>query len=175
MAEEKVLGNPATEAAGKKGAAKSAKKRAPRKAARKARGVKKPRKIAKKAAPPLKAAKKRGRKAGRRGRKPAVRITAKGMGSGSAPTIFLLGKEGKVEPVWFRYAQMAPAKHSSRPSVPTDIRVGNLVGWKTESGKDRIGIVQEFILDSAVVGMGGRSETIRIARLTKLAEKVKES
>jgi hypothetical protein len=52
--------------------------------------------------------------------------------------------------------------------------VGNLVGWKTESGKDRLGVVQEFLGDSAVVGMGGKNEIIRIARLTRLASKVKE-
>ena len=52
--------------------------------------------------------------------------------------------------------------------------MGNLVGWKTDGGKDRIGVVQEFLSDSAVVGMGGKTELIRIARLTKLSEKVKD-
>ena len=37
-----------------------------------------------------------------------------------------------------------------------------------------LGVVQEFLGDSAVVGMGGKNEIIRIARLTRLASKVKE-
>lgn len=126
------------------------------------------------AKPVKKSAKKRGRKRALKARKQIVKITAKGLGSESAPTILLVGQGGKIEPVWLKYEQMTPAKRGRRPSIPTDIRVGNLVGWKTESGKDRLGVVQEFLGDSAVVGMGGKNEIIRIARLTRLASKVKE-
>jgi uncharacterized protein YijF (DUF1287 family) len=117
-----------------------------------------------------KKAKKVSTKRGRRGvkRSKAVKVSRK------VPTIMVVGSGAKAEPVWWQYAQKAPVKPSTRPSVPTDIRVGNLVGWKTDSGKDRIGIVREFIGDAARVGIGGKSEVIRIARLTKLAEKVKE-
>ena len=106
--------------------------------------------------------------------KQVVKIPANALGPGSAPTILLLKEGGQVEPVWIQYSQMNAAKPRKRPGVPTDIRVGNLVGWKTDGGKDRIGVVQEFLSDSAVVGMGGKTELIRIARLTKLSEKVKD-
>ena len=126
------------------------------------------------AKPVKKSAKKRGRKRALKARKQIVKIHAKGRGSESAPTILLVGQGGKIEPVWLKYAQIAPAKRSTRPSIPTDIRVGNLVGWRTESGKERLGVVQEFLRDSAVVGMGGRNEIIRIVRLAKLSKRVKE-
>ena len=142
----------------------------------KKKGPEKARKAARKAAakPVKKSGKKKGRKSALKGRKQIVKIRAKGRRSESVPTILLVGQGGKVEPTWFKYAQMTPAKRSKRPSIPTDIRVGNLVGWKTDGGKDRLGIVQEFLGDSAVVGMGGKNEIIRIARLIKLSEKVKE-
>lgn len=138
-----------------------------------------PKKSAKRAArkaaakPVKKSGRKKGRKRALKGRKQIVKIRAKGLRLESAPTILVVGQGGKVEPTWFKYAQMTPAKRSTRPSIPTDIRVGNLVGWKTEGGKDRLGVVQEFLGDSAVVGMGGKNEIIRIARLVKLSEKVK--
>jgi hypothetical protein len=124
---------------------------------------------AKRAKKPAKARRRRALKVG----KQAVKIPPKGLGPGSAPTILLLKEGGRVEPVWIRYAQKAAAKPSKRPGVPTNIRVGNLVGWKTDGGKDRIGVVREFLSDSAVVGMGGKTELIRIARLTKISERVK--
>jgi len=142
----------------------------------KKKGPKKVRKAARKAAAKSvkKSAKKKGRKRALKVRKRMVKIPAKGLGTRSAPTILLVGEGGKVEPVWFSYSQMAPTKRSRRPSIPTDIRVGNLVGWKTEGGRDRLGVVREFLGDSAVVGMGGKNEIIRIARLVKLSEKVKK-
>ncbi|MEJ2744101.1 MAG: hypothetical protein P8123_00180, partial [bacterium] len=105
--------------------------------------------------------------------KRAVKGPSKGLRQGPAPTILLLEEHGRVEPVWIKYAQMTSAKPSKRPSVPTNIRIGSLVGWKTDGGKDRIGVVQEFIADSAVIGIRGKTELIRIIRLTKLSGKAK--
>ncbi len=143
-----------------------------RKAGKKAAvAVAKPGKKAGKAAP--KAAKKR-KKAGRRGRKAARKVVLRKLGAEGAPSIIMVGGAEQAEPIWVRYSQMTPAKPSRRPSVPTDIKVGNLVGWRTDSGKDRVGIVQEFRADCAAVGVGGRLEVIRICRLVKLADKVKK-
>lgn len=162
-----------TPAAGKK-APKKAKKRG-RKAKKQAVAAIKPVKKTKKAAP--KAEKKAAKKAkkGRRGRKAAAKVVVRRFGAEGAPSIMVLGGAEQAEPIWVKYSQMSPAKPSRRPSVPTEIKVGNLVGWRTDSGKDRIGVVQEFRADCAAVGIGGRLEVIRICRLTKLADKVKKA
>lgn len=130
----------------------------------------------KKAPPGVKerAASRTGRKARRASRKALPRILAKGLPSESAPSVLFHREGGKVEPVWSQYSQMTPAKLSKRPGIPTDIRLRNLVGWKTEFGKDRIGVVQAFMADIAVVLIGGEMEYIRISRLTKLAEKARK-
>ena len=158
---------------------KKAKKTA-KKAARSGRKVKKqaaaaaakPGKKAGKAAP--KAAKKQ-KKAGRRGRKAAKKVVLRRFGEEGAPSILVVGDAAQAEPIWLKYSQMTPAKPSRRPSVPTDIKIGNLVVWRTDGGKERVGIVQEFRADSAAVGVGGRLEVIRICRLIKLADKVKKA
>ena len=121
-----------------------------------------------------KAARRTGRKAHRASGKALPRILAKGLPRESAPRVLFLREGGKVEPVWSQYSQMAPAKLSKRPGIPTDIRPRNLVGWKTDCGKDRIGVVQAFMADIAVVLIGGKIEYIRISRLTKLAEKAQK-
>lgn len=161
MAEEIKAANPAeakTPVAGKRRAKKSK------------AGKKKAVRAAKKAAKKSVAKKRSKAKTPAKGRKKAKRIIA----PESPPTILVVGAGSKAEPVWLKYAAMSPQKPSKRPSIPTDIRVGNLVGWRTDSGKDRIGVVQEFVGDAARVGMGGKTELIRVARLTKLAEKVKQ-
>jgi uncharacterized protein YijF (DUF1287 family) len=175
MVEEIAFANPLEKIKKRKRSSRKVKPSTEEKSMKK-KGQKKARKAARKAAakPVKKSGKKKGRKSALKGRKQIVKIRAKGLRSESAPTILLVGQGGKVEPTWFKYAQMTPAKRSRRPSIPTDIRVGNLVGWKTDGGKDRLGVVQEFLGDSAVVGMGGKNEIIRIARLTRLASKVKE-
>jgi hypothetical protein len=131
--------------------------------------------------PALKVVAKRAKKTAKRGKrspkteKRAAKISSRGLRPGSAPTILLLKEGGKIEPVWVKYARMAASRPSKRPGIPTNIRVGDLVSWKTDGGKDRIGIVQKFFSDSAVVGMGGKTELIRIARLTRLSDKAKGS
>ena len=154
---------------GKKAGKKAAKKQARKVAI--VTAVKPAKKAAKKAAPKAAKKAKRGRKRGRK----AAKVVIRKMGAEGAPSILVVGGAEQAEPVWVRYSQMTPAKPSRRPSVPTEIKVGNLVGWRTDSGKDRIGVVQEFRADCAAVGMGGRIEIIRICRLTKLADKVKNA
>jgi hypothetical protein len=102
------------------------------------------------------------------------RILAKGLRRDSVSRALLLRGGGEAEPIWTEYSRMDPAKLSKRPGIRTDIRLHNLVGWKTDCGKDRIGIVQGFMADIAVVSIGGNTERIRISRLTKLAKKAKE-
>lgn len=178
MIEEIISGkSEETPEAGKKASKKA--KKGGRKAAKKAKKVAvaaaKPAKKEKKAS--VKAGKKaarKSRKGGKKGRK-AEKVMVIPRGVEGAPSILVVGGGEQAEPVWVKYSQMTPAKPSRRASVPTDIKVGNLVGWRTDSGKDRIGVVQEFRGDSAAIGMGGRIEIIRICRLTKLADKVKES
>jgi hypothetical protein len=160
-----------TPEAGKK-AAKKAKKRG-RKAKKQVVAVAKPvKKAGKSARKAEKKIAKKAKKTGRRGRK-AAKVVVRKLGAEGAPSILVVGGSEQAEPVWVRYSQMNPAKPSRRPSVPTEIKVGNLVGWRTDNGKDRIGVVQEFRADCAAVGMGGKIEVIRICRLTKLADKVK--
>lgn len=173
MAEESVVDrsdepaekNPTAggKAAGRKRAAKKAparkkaakKKTASRKktAARKA-APKRKKAAAKKAPARKKAAKKKGEEM------VVVRTTPPG-----APTILVVGAEGKVEPIWLKYAQMPPTKPSDRPGIRTKIRVGNVVSWRTDAGKERIGVVEYFRGDSAGVRVGAAVELIRIARL----------
>ena len=69
---------------------------------------------------------------------------------------------------------MSPAESSTKPSIKTKVRIGHLVAWKTDAGKERIGIVREFRGDSASVGAGGRNELIRIVRLTIVEAKPKK-
>lgn len=146
------------------GAGKKAKPKAKKRGAKKAKAAKKQKTLKKAAVKKVK------KVAGKRGRKRAPRkISAK-----AAPSILVVGSEGKIEPVWIRYSQMTPAKRGRVPGVPTSVRVGNLVRWTTEGGKERMGVVREFCGDSAVVGLGGKNEMIRIARLTIVATKVKE-
>ena len=145
----------------KKGGRKAAKKRAKEVAAPK------PVKRSKKAA-------KKGKKGGRKSRK-AAKVMVIPRGAEGAPSILVVGGAAQAEPIWLKYSQMTPVKPSRRASVPTNIKVGNLVGWRTDSGKERIGVVQDFRGDCAAIGMGGKIEIIRICRLSKLADKVKES
>ncbi|MEI6634180.1 MAG: hypothetical protein WCP22_10240 [Chlamydiota bacterium] len=168
----KSMESPAEKKAVKKALKKGkrAGKKAAKKQARKVAAVAAVKPVKKAAPKPAKKAK-RGRKRGRK----AAKIVIRKMGAEGAPSILVVGGAEQAEPVWVRYSQMTPAKPSRRPSVPTEIRVGNLVGWRTDSGKDRIGVVQEFRADCAAIGMGGRIEIIRICRLTKLADKVKEA
>jgi hypothetical protein len=91
-----------------------------------------------------------------------------------APTILIVGPGGQVEPVWYKYSQMEPAEPSTKPSIKTKVRIGHLVAWKTEAGKERIGIVREFRGDSATVGVGGRNELIRLVRLVIVESKPKK-
>lgn len=157
----------------KKGGRKAAKK-AKKAAVAAAKPAKKGKKAKKASVKAEKKAAKKSRKGGKKGRK-AGKVMVIPRGAEGAPSILVVGGGEQAEPVWVKYSQMTPAKPSRRPSVPTDIKIGNLVGWRTDSGKDRIGVVQEFRGDSAAIGMGGRIEIIRICRLTKLADKVKES
>ena len=136
------------------GRKKKVKKAAPKKKA----AVRK--KKVKKAAPKKKAAKKKTAK------KKAVK-------PGAAPTILIVGAGGQVEPVWYQYAQMPPSESSTKPGIKTKVRVGHLVSWKTDSGKERIGVVKEFRGDSANVSVGGRNELIRLVRLAIIASKKK--
>jgi len=121
-----------------------------------------------------KATKKTGRKPRRIRRKALPRILAKGLPRNSAARTFLLRGGGKVEPILPKYSRLEPAKLSKRPGIRTAIRLHNLVGWKTDCGKDRIGIVKAFMADIAVVSIGWKTEHIRISRLTKLAGKAKK-
>jgi len=109
----------------------------------------------------------------KRRRRRASKKTLNKISRASMPSILVVGPEGKIEPVWIKFSQMTPAKPSRKPSIPTNIRVGNLVQWTTDSGKERMGVVQEFYGDSAVVGLGGKNELIRIGRLKIIAAKVK--
>jgi len=147
--EEKAA--PKKKAAGRK---KKVKKAAPEK---KAAGRKK---TVKKAAPKRKVSKKKTAK--KKAVKPA-----------GAPTILIVGAGGQVEPVWYQYSQLPPSEPSTKPGIKTKVRVGHLVSWKTDSGKERIGVVKEFRGDSANVSVGGRNELIRLVRLAIIASKKK--
>ena len=138
---------------------KKVKKAAPKK---KAAGRKK---TVKKAAPKKKTAKKKVAKK-KTARKKAVKPAG-------APTILIVGAGGQVEPVWYQYSQMPPSEPSTKPGIKTKVRVGHLVSWKTDSGKERIGVVKEFRGDSANVSVGGRNELIRLVRLAIIASKKK--
>ncbi|MCX6355525.1 MAG: hypothetical protein NTZ78_11585 [Candidatus Aureabacteria bacterium] len=161
---DKILGVAAPEKKGKtKARKKSSKKVEPVTKKRAKRIRKKASKVA------VKIEKKIVKRRGRRASKKALKKISRA----STPSILIVGPDGKIEPVWIKYSQMTPAKPSRKPSIPTNIRVGNLVQWTTDGGKERMGIVQEFYGDSAVVGMGGKNELIRIGRLKIIAAKVK--
>ncbi|MDP8247171.1 MAG: hypothetical protein P9M00_03475 [Candidatus Tritonobacter lacicola] len=150
----------------KKGGRKKTVKKAASK--KKAAGRKK---TVKEAAPKKKAA----------GRKKTVKKVApkkkaarkKAVKPAGAPTILIVGAGGQVEPVWYQYSQMPPSESSTKPGIKTKVRVGHLVSWKTDSGKERIGVVKEFRGDSANVSVGGRNELIRLVRLAIIASKKK--
>lgn len=154
--------------------AKKGGKKAAKKSKKAALAAEKPVKV-KKAKKAASKASRKAKKGGKKGRKAAAKVVVGKLGAEGAPSILLVGAGEQAEPVWVKYAQMTPAKPSKRPTIPTDVKIGNLVGWRTDGGKDRIGIVQEFRADSAVLNVGGRVEVIRICRLIKLADKVKEA
>ncbi|MDD5556954.1 MAG: hypothetical protein PHN82_06870 [bacterium] len=157
-------------AKGPAGKARPAGKKAAKGLKKAAKGLKKA--AAKAAAKKTKPAPKRARRA-RKGGKKTVAVVRRAPARAPAPTILVVGAK-QQEPVWVRYSQMTPARPSRKPGVPTDIRTGNLVGWRTESGKERVGVVRSFVGDAAAVDVAGRTEIIRISRLGKLADKIKE-
>ena len=151
--EEKPLAK--TGKGGKKGRGKAKGKGKGRKAARKG---------AKKAAAPE--APKKGRKRGRRAKGKA--------GKKAQPTaaVKLPSPEGgDSQPIWYQYAARPQEPVTKRPSIPTEVKIGNVVAWLTDSGRDRCGVVRGLQADAALIDVGDRIESIRLSRLQVVAEK----
>ncbi len=174
MAEEKIETLPVAEEkkplakagrGGKKGRSQ-AKGRSKGKAKAKAQkaALRAEKKTAKKAAAEAepKKGRKRGRKAkGKAGKKAAAPASAK----------LLVPESGDTQPIWYQYAIRPQAPVTKRPSIPTEVKTGNVVAWLTDSGRDRCGVVRGFQDDAALIDVGDRIESIRLSRLQVVAEK----
>ena len=163
MAEEKVEMLPLDEEE-KKPLAKRGKGGKKGRGKAKGKGRKAARKGAKKAAAPE--APKKGRKRGRRAKGKA--------GKKAQPTaaVKLPSPEGgDSQPIWYQYAARPQEPVTKRPSIPTEVKIGNVVAWLTDSGRDRCGVVRGFQADAALIDVGDRIESIRLSRLQVVAEK----
>jgi len=137
-----------------RGKAKKAAPRAEKKTAQKAASQAEPKK-----------GRKRGRKAkGKAGKKAAAITSAK----------LLIPEGGDTQPIWYQYAARPQTPVTKRPSIPTEVKTGNVVAWLTDSGRDRCGVVRGFQDDAALIDVGDRIESIRLSRLQVVAEKEKK-
>ena len=175
MVEEKIEINPELEEEKKsssraaKGGRRRGRGRRKAKAAKAAlQAEKKPAKKARKKAA-AKRGKRRGRKTAAKAGKPAAAPRAPGI-----PADVLMPPGGDVQPIWYQYAFNPPMPVTKRPSIPTEVKTGNVVAWLTDSGRDRCGVVCGFQDDAALIDVGDRMESIRLSRITVIALKQKK-